>query len=200
MARPRGFDEAVVLDVSARQFRMHGFADTSTEQLCAASGLGRSSLYNTFTSKEELFRRSLEQHLTDSLDQHEAVLTDNGLSGLARLQALLDIVVDEETEARNEGHAAGCMIVASRMTPDLGVREPRVQMALDRFQDRQLSLLTEAVMAGRADGSIDKDLNVRDAANMVVSAISGIRVLSQSGTKPENLRRIATLHLTTLAA
>ncbi|MDN5757978.1 MAG: TetR/AcrR family transcriptional regulator [Tomitella sp.] len=189
-----------MLDVSARQFRMHGFADTSTEQLCAASGLGRSSLYNTFTSKEELFRRSLEQHLTDSLDQHEAVLTDNGLSGLARLQALLDIVVDEETEARNEGHAAGCMIVASRMTPDLGVREPRVQMALDRFQDRQLSLLTEAVMAGRADGSIDKDLNVRDAANMVVSAISGIRVLSQSGTKPENLRRIATLHLTTLAA
>lgn len=189
-----------VLEASARQFRVHGFADTSTEQLCAASGLGRGSLYNTFTSKDELFLRSLEQHLEVSGEQHEAVLTDSDSSGLARLHALLDIVVDEETAARKEGHAAGCMIVASRMTPDLGAREPRVQRALDRFQDRQLSLLTGAVIAGQVDGSLDKDVDARDAALMVVSTISGIRVLSQSGKRPEILRRIAALNLTSLAA
>lgn len=200
MGRPREFDEAAVLDASAKQFRVRGFADTSTEQLCEAAGVKRSSLYNTFISKDELFIRALERHISIALDAQKAILTENALSGCERLAALFDLILEEEGSARKNGHAAGCMIVASRMAPGIGDREPRVQRILDRFTDRQLSLVAEAVASGRRDGSLRDDLSPRDAALMVVSAISGIRVLSQSGTGVSSLRKVANLHLDSLRA
>ncbi|WP_458683478.1 TetR/AcrR family transcriptional regulator [Prescottella equi] len=200
MGRPREFDEVAVLDASVEQFRAHGFADTSTEQLCAAAGVRRSSLYNTFISKDELFIRSLERSVSVAREQQEAILTDAELSGAERLSALFDLVLDEETDARNNGHAAGCMIVSSRMAPDLGAREPRVKQILDRFLDDQLSLVTDAVRAGRLDGTLRAEVAPNEAALMVVSAISGIRVLAQSGTMPAELRKVANLNLDSLRA
>ena len=189
-----------VLDASARQFRVHGFADTSTEQLCEAAGVKRSSLYNTFISKDELFIRALGQHISVALEEQTAILTKSALSGCDRLAALFDLILAEERSARKDGHAAGCMIVASRMAPGIGKKEPRVQRILDRFMDRQLSLVAEAVSAGMLDGSLRDNLEPRDAALMVVSAISGIRVLSQSGTGGSSLRKVADLHLDSLRA
>lgn len=200
MARPREFDEAAVLDASARQFRVYGFADTSTEQLCQAAGVRRSSLYNAFTSKDELFVRSLERHLAIALQHQEAILMRDDLSGFTRLEALFDLILDEEAQARKEGHAAGCMIVASRMAPLLGSKEPRVRRLLDSYMKRQLSLVGEAVAAGRLDGSLRDDLSNDDTALMVAASISGIRVMSQSGADVSSLRRAVAININGLRA
>ncbi|BCN44351.1 TetR family transcriptional regulator [Prescottella equi] len=200
MGRPRGFDEVAVLDASAEQFRVHGFADTSTEQLCDAAGVRRSSLYNTFTSKDELFVRSLERSVAVAKEQQESVLTDVELSGAERLTALFALVLDEERQARKNGHAAGCMVVSTHMAPDVGAREPRVKDILDRFLADQLALVADAVRAGRLDGTLRTDLAPKQAALMVVSAISGIRVLAQAGTMPAELRKVADLHIDSLRA
>lgn len=189
-----------VLDASVQQFRVHGLADTSTEQLCEAAGVRRSSLYNTFTSKDELFIRSLERHISVTLEQQEETLTDATLSGIGRLSALFARVLDEEQAAWATGHAAGCMVVASRMTPDVGVREPRAQRILDRFHDAQLTLVAAAVSAGRLDGSLRTDVSTDEAALMIVSTIFGLRVLSQSGTAITALRSVANLSLDFLRA
>ncbi|MFB8005075.1 TetR/AcrR family transcriptional regulator [Nocardia sp. NPDC056000] len=196
--RPREFDEAAVLDAVAGRFRVRGFADTSTEQLCEAAGVRRSSLYNTFISKNELFVRALERHTTLALEQQQTILTDQRLSGIERLTALFDVVLAEEGAAEGNGHAAGCMIVASRMAPDLGTREPRVQSLLDRYADVQLALLADAVRVGQLDGTLREDVAARDAALMVSSAISGLRVLAQSGSGVAELARVADLHLRSL--
>ncbi|KJQ52703.1 TetR/AcrR family transcriptional regulator [Microbacterium sp. SA39] len=198
MGRPRAFEELAVLDASTAQFRVHGFADTSTEQLCAAAGVSRSSLYNAFVSKDELFVRSLERHIARTLQEQSGILTDAELSGERRLAALLDSVLDEEAEARERGHAAGCMIVATRMSPDIGEHDPRVAEMLRRYQEDQVALLAVAVEDGMADESLRSDLSSSDAALLVVSAISGIRVLSQSGSPVATLRAIAALHLDSL--
>lgn len=198
MGRPREFDESAVLEASAKQFRVNGFADTSTDQLCQAAGVKRSSLYNTFVSKDELFIRALDRHLRVALDEQEAIFGQTSLSGCARLEALFALILDEENVARRDGHAAGCMIVASRMAPDIGVRQPRVKQILDRYTDRQLSLLAKVIALGQLDGSLRKDLSPPDAALMVVSAISGIRVLAQSDTDVSSLYKVACLHLDAL--
>ncbi|MEU0737949.1 TetR/AcrR family transcriptional regulator [Streptomyces sp. NPDC006134] len=200
MGRPRSFRESDVLDAAAGEFRVHGFADTSTEQLCEAAGVRRSSLYNAFSSKEELFVRALEHYANVTGGKQESVLTDERLSGAARLAGLLDLIVDEEREAAARGHAAGCMAVNTRMNPDLGVRDARVERILDRALDRQIALLGQAIRAGRLDGSLKPDLPVREAALSVVTLISGLRVMAQAGTRPEELDRIARLTLGALAA
>lgn len=200
MGRPRAFDETAVLDAAAGQFRVHGFDGTSTEQLCEAAGVRRSSLYNTFDSKDELFVRTLERYIETTGLAQEVALLDEGHNGMARLVALMDLVLDEECEAATHGHAAGCMVVGTRMTPDLGAKSERVASLLDRALEQQLALIGQAVRVGQLDGSIRKTLPAADAARVVIALISGMRVLAQAGSTPEDLRQVVMLGLDALRA
>ncbi|MFD3522794.1 TetR/AcrR family transcriptional regulator [Streptomyces sp. NPDC058653] len=191
MGRPRSFDETAVLDAAAAEFRLHGFADTSTEQLCEAAGVRRSSLYNAFTSKEELFVRALERYVTVFRERRAQVLADAPPSGAERLRALMEGVVEEERAAREQGHAAGCMVVHSRMTPGLRERDERVARILDRDQRELVDLLEGVIQGGRLDGSVRADADPREGALLVATVISGLRVTAQSGVEPGLLRQIA---------
>jgi AcrR family transcriptional regulator len=198
MARPRSFDETVVLDAAAAEFRVYGYAGTSTEQLCEAAGVRRSSLYNTFVSKHELFVRSLKHYIEATGERQEAVLMDQELDGAARLSGLLDLVIGEERSADSEGHAAGCMVVGTRMSPDLGEKDERIRTLLDRALQQQKQLVARAISTGQVDGSLRSGLSVDDAALAIIGLISGLRVLAQAGSSPEELRRIADLTLRAL--
>ncbi|MDI5904921.1 helix-turn-helix domain-containing protein, partial [Streptomyces sp. 12257] len=48
MARPRSFDPDHVLHAAERQFRTTGYNGTSVDDISAATGLGRGSLYAAF--------------------------------------------------------------------------------------------------------------------------------------------------------
>ncbi|MFF9430298.1 TetR/AcrR family transcriptional regulator [Streptomyces sp. NPDC014746] len=198
MARPRTFDESAVLDAAAGEFRVHGFAETSTEQLCEAAGVRRSSLYNAFTSKDELFVRALQHYVATTGARQSAILTDDELTGAERLRTLVDVVVGEELQAANRGHAAGCMVVQSLMNPDLRERDERVARILDRDLRARLSLLSGAIRAGQVDGSIAAGVDPDDGAVLASTVISGLRVTAQTGVDVETLRRIALAGLSCL--
>ncbi|MFE7463851.1 TetR/AcrR family transcriptional regulator [Streptomyces sp. NPDC057499] len=191
MGRPRMFDESAVLDAAAAEFRVRGFANTSTEQLCEAADVRRSSLYNTFVSKDELFVRALEHYIDTIRERQTALLTDDGLRGADRLRALVDLVVAEEQAAVRRGHAAGCMVVQSFMDPALRERDERVARLLDRDLRERTALLAGAIRAGRADGSIPAGIDPHDGALLVSTVVSGIRVTAQAGVDTETLRRVA---------
>ncbi|MGW0484206.1 TetR/AcrR family transcriptional regulator [Nonomuraea sp. NPDC003214] len=191
MGRPRMFDEVKVLDAAAGEFRVHGFAGTSTEQVCEAAGVRRSSLYNTFVSKDELYVRALERYVEVTGARQAAILTDQGATGAERLRRLVDVVVAEEHDAAARGHAAGCMVVHGFMDPGLRGRDERVARLLDRDLRERRALVGEAIRAGQLDGSISPGVDPDDGALLVSTVISGLRVTAQAGTDPETLRRIA---------
>ena len=198
MARPRTFDETAVLDAAAREFRVHGFTETSTEQLCEAAGMRRSSLYNAFTSKDELFVRALERYVATTGARQESILTDDALPGAERLRGLIDIIVDEELQASKRGHAAGCMVVQSFMSPDLRDRDDRVARILEYDLRARLSLLSGAIRAGQIDGSIAEGIDPDDGAVLISTVISGLRVTAQTGVDADMLRRIALVGMNAL--
>lgn len=198
MGRPRAFDETAVLDAAAGEFRVHGFADTSTEQLCEAAGVRRSSLYNTFVSKDELFVRALAHYVRTVRERQTAILADGGVRGAQRLRALVDVVVAEERAAAEAGHAAGCMVVHGFMNPDLRERDERIARILDRDLRERNSLLADAIRAGRLDGSISSDVDPDAGALLVSTVIAGLRVTAQAGVDAETLRQVALAGLHTL--
>jgi AcrR family transcriptional regulator len=200
MGRPRAFDVSAVLDAAARQFRVFGFSDSSTEQLCAVAGVRRSSLYNTFTSKEELFFQALCRYISVADQAQAAILSDTSRNGRQRLEALAEAVLDEERAAAEQGHAAGCMVVGTYMTPGVVERDERIAQALDASLRRRLALLAEAIRIGRTDGSLRGDLDADDGALLVVTATSGLRVIAQAGVTPDQLRRVFLLSLQPLLA
>lgn len=64
MARPRNFDEDVVVTQAADVFGRLGYNAASIDDLVAATGLQRGSLYKAFGSKQNLFQRALAGALT----------------------------------------------------------------------------------------------------------------------------------------
>jgi len=62
MGRRREFDTEAVLDAAVDVFWRRGFEATSIDQLEAATGLRRQSLYGAFGDKERLFLAALRRY------------------------------------------------------------------------------------------------------------------------------------------
>jgi TetR/AcrR family transcriptional repressor of nem operon len=63
MARPREFDPGVALDRAMEVFWSKGYEATSLDDLCAATGLSRSSLYATFGGKRDLLMQTVDRYV-----------------------------------------------------------------------------------------------------------------------------------------
>lgn len=90
--RPR-YDPDRLLEVAVQQFIRRGYEATSMAQLGKAAGLGKSSIYHHFPSKEAILHRALSR----ALDALFAVLEEEGArvgTPAARLEHLLRRTVE----------------------------------------------------------------------------------------------------------
>src|SRR5579871_2046585 len=64
--RPRAYEPDVALAKALDLFRKDGFAATSLDDLSAATGMNRPSLYGAFGDKRELYIKSYQRYRTDA--------------------------------------------------------------------------------------------------------------------------------------
>ncbi|CAM5672871.1 hypothetical protein SCALM49S_03732 [Streptomyces californicus] len=178
MARPRQFDEERALDAAMRTFWEYGYEAASTQDLCDATGLGRSSIYNTFRSKRELFARSLARYLHHGRRPGGRARRLSRPPG-ERVRALLDKIVADEFDHRPDGRSLGCL--AGNSTVELAAREPEVARLLDRDAARRLRSLSGVIAAGLRDGSITSGRGPDALARYVNAVIGGMRIAAQGG-------------------
>jgi AcrR family transcriptional regulator len=120
--RPRAYQPDVALAKALDLFRRDGFAATSLDDLSAATGMNRPSLYGAFGDKRELFIKSYQRYREDAraamidIFRNELPIRER----LARIYAVaLDIYLSGETGPR------GCftvMTAASEAIADPDIR------------------------------------------------------------------------------
>ncbi|WP_280419223.1 TetR/AcrR family transcriptional regulator [Nocardia carnea] len=179
MARPRSFDREQVIEAATRQFRQSGLHATSAEDLCRATGLGRSSLYNAFGSKDELFVQCLDAYLDRTLARAEDVIGDTARGTVDRIETLLRRVADEESERAGSGAPRGCLAVNT--VTELG-GDPAYDACVERIgrdTTARLELLAAVLRAGQAAGEVTTSISAEGLAAFVNSAVAGLRVASQ---------------------
>jgi TetR/AcrR family transcriptional regulator, transcriptional repressor for nem operon len=66
--RPQIFNEAEVIEKATNVFWMKGYEATSTEDLMAAMGIGKSSFYHAFKGKRELFEVVIDKFVNHSVE------------------------------------------------------------------------------------------------------------------------------------
>src|SRR5258708_27990261 len=64
--RPRAYEPEVALGKALDLFRKGGFAATSLDDLSAATGMNRPSLYGAFGDKRELYIKSYQRYRDDA--------------------------------------------------------------------------------------------------------------------------------------
>ncbi|MBE1494947.1 AcrR family transcriptional regulator [Amycolatopsis lexingtonensis] len=193
MARPREFDETAAVEKAMHAFWEHGYEATSTQDLCAATGLGRSSVYNTFTSKRALFGRSLAHYTSTQLGKRQAVLDGPGTAA-ERLTAVLDQAIEDDLEPRRRG----CLVVNT--LAELGVPDDEVGAALRNDTDRNLAMFAECVREGVLDGSLRDSLDPAAVAEFLLGTTSGLRVMARRGTSRDSMHAVADIALSAIVA
>lgn len=176
MARPRKFDEERAVDAALEAFWTAGYEATSTQDLCDATGLGRSSIYNTFKSKRDLFQRALLLYM-DRRTGELIELLESDLPVREKLRTALVRIVDEESECVDVGR--GCLVVNTAI--ELAARDREVAHDLERDYGRRLDALAAAIEAGQRDGDIDRTRDARTLAHFVIASVGGMRVSARAG-------------------
>jgi AcrR family transcriptional regulator len=192
------FDEQRALDAAMHTFWEKGYEATSTQDLCEATGLGRSSIYNTFKSKRDLFERALAHYVDTMTTAQLAVLEDPRRRAADRIRDLFAMVVDGETEHRAGGRGLGCLTVNT--TVEMAGRDSRAARLLERDTARRLAVLRAVIEEGRRDGSITSRRDAGALARFVNAAIGGMRISSQGGADRAALESIAEVTLDALTS
>ena len=118
--RPRAYDPQVALARAAEVFWKAGYAGTSLDDLAAATGMNRPSLYAAFGDKRDLYLRTLEHYRDESRALARATLADD-----PPLRVLLKRFYDKALELYLEDGPRGCYSIGTAATVaavDEGVR------------------------------------------------------------------------------
>ncbi|MEU8784180.1 TetR/AcrR family transcriptional regulator [Streptomyces sp. NPDC048637] len=186
MARPRKFDEEQAVDAAMEAFWAAGYGATSTQDLCDATGLGRSSIYHTFKSKHDLFERALARYM-ECKNAELFALLESELSAREKIRALLQRVIDEECADDADGR--GCLVVHTCV--EVSAHDPSVAAALEQDYGVRLAALCAVIESGQRDGDIAAGKDVRTLAHLVIASVSGLRVSARSGVGRTALEAVA---------
>ncbi|MFD0683303.1 TetR/AcrR family transcriptional regulator [Actinomadura fibrosa] len=190
MARPRKFEEERAVDAAMRAFWTAGYEATSTQDLCEATGLGRSSIYNTFRSKHDLFEKALDRYMAGKNAATFALL-ETDLPARERLRTML-----ERTAEGEAGDPAGCLVVNSLV--ELAPRDPDIAARLKRDEELRVAALRAVIESGMRAGEIDPGKDATALAHFVIATISGMRVAARGGAGRETLDAIAETAMTAI--
>ena len=183
MARPRGFDEATVLDAAIGRFWADGYAATSVRELGAAMGLGPASLYNCFGDKRTLFVRALDRYLDVSMRARIKRL-ERELPPRAAIAAFLTDIV-----ALSLGDRRGCLLVNTAV--ELAAHDSEIGAVVAARLGELEAFFRRAIGAGRRDGTIAATTEPVGLARLFVATVIGLRVLARARPDPDLLRDIA---------
>ena len=186
MPRPRKFDEADVIAAAREEFWTRGYGATSVDDLTAATGLGKGSLYGAFGDKHGLFIRALDDYITFSLDTVRAQLHDAGYRAYDRL---VRHIRWQASAAAADKTRRGCMM--ARTAAELGSTDDDVEDKIERAYSIWRAQLADTIAEAQRDGDISPKVAPQALAGTVLSFMRGVEALHEGGVKPAQLKTAA---------
>jgi AcrR family transcriptional regulator len=190
--RPRSFDTEATLAQATLTFWRQGYATTSLDDLSAATGLNRPSLYGAFGDKHELYLQALRLYTEQSNKAIEAALQGRPVrDGLLRIyEQALQLYYPADEAAR------GCLLIGTAATEaprDEAIRhqlgeslrgftalfEARLQRAVD---EGELPAGTDAAMRAQLAAAVLHSMALRARAGdprkeLVALARAGVEMV-----------------------
>ncbi|MDH3871129.1 MAG: TetR/AcrR family transcriptional regulator [Gammaproteobacteria bacterium] len=174
MARTREFDERQALVSAMLVFWEKGYEGTSIQDLEKAMGLKRTSIYNAFGNKRQIFNRILDCYkesvmsaLFEAMDS-----TPDIHEGIRRLlQGALDIHFDED-------HPGGCLVVLSVL--ESGQHDAKSFNALAQTIHDLKSGLQQRLKKAKLAGELSNDLDVAGTATTIATTMAGMMVMGKA--------------------
>jgi TetR/AcrR family transcriptional repressor of nem operon len=182
MARPRSFDPDEALDLARDVFWQKGFQGTSLDDITAATGLNKPSLYAAFGDKNALFLKVLERYHAHLVAHAEKVISQ-GPSARDAIHRWLSAFIPRCSGVKG---SRGCLSVNTSAD---GATDPEVRKRTEAFNRKLEQLLRNRLRADRAQFS--DGFNPDAAAHTIIAVYLGLMVLAKDA--PDAARVRATL-------
>lgn len=155
-----------IIEKAAPIFNQKGFEGASLSELMEATGLEKGGIYRHFRSKEQL--------AVEAFDYAWKTAVDRRLSGTEEIENSVDRVkqiVRNFREKREGLVPGGCPLLNTAVDSDDGnlILRARARRALQSWLDR----IEVIVLGGKKNGEIKGDVDSKELASLVVSALEG---------------------------
>lgn len=180
--RPIEYDLEQVLDSAMGLFWRRGYQSTSLNDLMQATALSKSSFYQVFASKHEVFIRCLERYQ----DQTTADLWRRLESAKSGREFIVDALMWVIEEAHCVDQPRGCLVMntASEIAQHDAEIADCVACGLQRYH----AIFRHAIKRAQREGAIRHDRNANLLADYLVTNMSGLRTMVKAGSTSKSLK------------
>ncbi len=181
MARPQEFETSEVLRKAMYVFWHKGYEAASLNDILAATGLSKSSLYATFGDKRELFLATFDAYRKERLWHLHRILNDDQPARQSIESFFHQVLINSQDEAR----VCGCMVANEAV--ELAPHDADIQrLVAEDFQAIE-DAFTQAIVRGQADGSIAHRQEPRTLAHFLLVGLQGLEVMLRAKTERARL-------------
>jgi TetR/AcrR family transcriptional regulator, copper-responsive repressor len=184
--RPRQYDPERALAKAAEAFWKHGYAATSLDDLVAATGMNRPSLYAAFGDKRDLYLKTLTRYQQQSRAIGAQITADDPPLRvfLKRFyEAALDIYLESGDEAR------GCYSIST--APAQAVTDAAVRDFLAASISGTDAFVAKQIAKARERGEVPLGADPHALAQLATAALHTIAVRARVGVPRKQLRAVA---------
>jgi len=184
MPRHKNYDATRVLESAMKAFWSHGYEATSINDLVAATGINRGSIYAAFPNKHALFMQTLHHY--------DRIYRADHLQRLATENSPREAIIAAfETAAKKPADKEipwGCLLVNTAL--ELSPHDVEVGKFVDRSLQQVEKFFLERIEAARQEGSIRKSIDSVATAKALLSLFLGLRVLTRAKTRRSTINAI----------
>ena len=187
--RPSTFDRPLVLREAMKLFWDNGYEGTTFEELISKMSISPSTFYNSFGSKERLYREATENFMDYAQNWIQGALSEEGATTREAFAHLLESAAEQFTR---EDLPRGCMVSLSgtHQAPDLvPIRDMMVE-----YRAASEVYLADRIRKGIRDGDMPSTIDVDALAAFIHAVVRGMAVQARDGAsraKLENIGRVA---------
>lgn len=189
MARPKEFDTEEALEKAIDLFWDKGYSACSMQDVVEGLGLSRSSIYETFGDKRQLFLASLKKYQQEGAENMRHRL---GTATDIR-QAFKDMFYTFLPSGPKDCSKKSCFMVNAGI--ELAPHDPEIAAIIKANQQEIEEILATAIQKGQDAGHISRNLEACALARFFFATLSGLRVSTTAGnadsTKLEDVIKVA---------
>jgi len=167
----RGEKGPLILQAATEVFAEQGFAAVTVAEIADRAGIGKGTVYEYFSSKDELLFAVFEWMNQRIFERFEELLAEGGTTP-ERLRRMLDIASEVTCEQVDMQAVVLDFWAASRGTKS---EERYNQSCLETFRSYR-RLAADVIREGQAAGDLNPDIDPEATAVMMVAAIDGLGV------------------------
>ena len=182
--RPREFDTEQALDAAMHLFWRQGYEATSMQNLLDTMRLSKSSLYQTFGSKHELFQQCIQYYRDIMTSEFQQVLAQ-APSGREFIEQFYLSIVDNAKQPENR---IGCLVMNT--ATELAQRDKEIAKLIKLGSESFTRVFVQAIERAQQEGDISAEKNAQTLGHFLMSNLSGLNAMAKAGASQAVLKDI----------